>query len=604
MSSIPSSRRCRVASSLTWLLLASNSFLLVTIDAQTSLIPTPVWGSTYTHQENVSFLISGGQTDAKTLIGQTFSIDLSTAWDTSSVPYKRLPDGPADFVHASALLKDKQNWVVATNGTVNEYSLTSNTWSSSGSTYLGKYNRIPAAADPATDLIYFPNSYFNQTIQMLQYDIVKRWVNFLPMHPVLANVFSYSAAWNVQLKKMMVFGGATNGNYVNNNLYTWDSTNGWVAVSQYGSIPSPRRSACMVPAYGGAKMVVFGGLTQFANAVLSDIYVLDVATMTWTQGIDAGVTIARTEPACAVSNDLFIAWGGAGVSTVISSNLTVIYNIKRNIWQSSFSPLPDPGPSTGSGSGGSSSDSGNSNMGAIIGGAVGGVAVIALFIGFFVYRSKKNKKQVIKEAAVSGTNQQQHQHQHPTTQPDVSGGYATAPVYAMSDVNAPLMDPWQQQLQQQQQQAMVFSQPSYPPTYSTYSTYQPPIIHDYQQQQQAQMQPQIFQLQSQSPPDVLQQQPLYPNEALAMSTSSPPMSNVSYDSPSLSMSMDPYRQSTVYQPSSDTSTVAALSPVVDNYQKPTTAPQNANRVPQNPQMIPVPDTYMDFDGHPRSPQAS
>ncbi|KAF9949330.1 hypothetical protein BGZ72_008869 [Mortierella alpina] len=559
--------------------LLASSLLLSAVSAQ-AIVPTAVWGPAYTYQEGQSFIIQGGQTTEKTLVTQTFSIDLSTSWDTSTVPYKRLADGPQSYVHASALLKDKQNWVVVTNGTVNEYSLTLGTWSSTASTYLGKYDRIPATADPDTNLIYFPNSYFNQTVQMLQYDIGRRYVNFYEMHPALANVFSYSATWNTQLRKMVVFGGAITGNIVNNNLYTWDKLNLWVAVAQKGDIPPPRRSACMVSAYNGAKIVVFGGLSQLANSALSDIYVLDVATMTWTKGADAGGPSARTEAACAVTNDLFIAWGGAGVNTVITSNLTVIYNLKRNIWQSTYSPKPDPGPTPSSGAG-SGNGSGNtseskSNMGAIIGGVVGGIVVIALVIGFFLYRRKQNNKKV---QAVPTTEQQSY---HGGAPPMSSVPPSSGPTdgYYTSNITTAPLDPWaqQQQLQQQQQQQpLVYAAASYPQTHSTYSTYQPPIIHDYQPQQ-LQQQPQVFQPAS---PPFSQQQQLYPGGAM-----SPPISTVSAGSPSL----DQYQHSTVYQPS-DASTAAA-SPTVEHYQKVQGTPTNVSRPPpQNPQTIVVPDHY-------------
>ncbi|KAF9986203.1 hypothetical protein BGZ75_002083 [Mortierella antarctica] len=566
--------------SLSYLLFASSSLLLA-VSAQ-ALVPIAVWGPAYTHQEGKSFIIQGGQSAEKTLVTQTFSIDLSTAWDTSAVPYTRLADGPSNYVHASALLKDKQNWVVVTNGTVNEYSLTLGTWSSSGSTYLGKYDRVPAAADPDTDLIYFPNSYFNQTVQMLQYDISRRYVNFFEMHPALANVFSYSATWNTQLRKMVVFGGAITGNIVNNNLYTWDRVNLWVAVAQKGDIPPPRRSACMVSAYNGAKIVVFGGLNQLANSALSDIYVLDVATMTWTKGADAGGPSARTETACAVTNDLFIAWGGAGVNTVITSNLTVIYNLKRNIWQSTYSPKPDPGstPSSGAGGGDGSGDppESKSNMGAIIGGVVGGVVVIALAIGFFVYRRKQSNKKV---QAVP-TTEQQNYHGGAPAMSSIPPSSGPGDAYYTSNIATPALDPWtqQQQLQQQQQQQPLVYATSYPQTHSTYSTYQPPIIHDYQQQQ-LQHQPQIFQPASPPFSQQQQQQQLYPGGAM-----SPPISTVSAGSPSL----DQYQHSTVYQPS-DASTAGA-SPTVEHYQKVQGTPTNVNRPPpQNPQTIVVPDHY-------------
>ena len=56
-------------------------------------------------------------------------------------------------------------------------------------------------------------------------------------------------------------------------------------------------------------MIVFGGagLNGIAKA---DIHILDLATSKWTTGKPADASQARTNMACAVSGDSFVAWGG------------------------------------------------------------------------------------------------------------------------------------------------------------------------------------------------------------------------------------------------------------------------------------------------------
>jgi hypothetical protein len=65
----------------------------------------------------------------------------------------------------------------------------------------------------------------------------------------------------------------------------------------------------MVPAYDGFKMVVFGGSVK-DDTQLDDIYILDMPTMTWSKGSAPPVPLNRSNMACTVSGDNFIAWGG------------------------------------------------------------------------------------------------------------------------------------------------------------------------------------------------------------------------------------------------------------------------------------------------------
>ncbi|KAG0334927.1 hypothetical protein BG000_007934 [Podila horticola] len=80
-------------------------------------------------------------------------------------------------------------------------------------------------------------------------------------------------------------------------LLRFDAANStWSKVDLKEGAPSPRQGACMVPAYNGTKLVVFGGfsaatitnITSIPGGGLSDIYVLDAANLTWTKGQDGG----------------------------------------------------------------------------------------------------------------------------------------------------------------------------------------------------------------------------------------------------------------------------------------------------------------------------
>ncbi|KAF8933173.1 hypothetical protein BGZ47_011000 [Haplosporangium gracile] len=123
----------------------------------------------------------------------------------------------------------------------------------------------------------------------------------------------------------------------------------YASLTDTGDIPPPRMGHCMIEAKNGTKIVVFGGFDE-DGVELGDVYVLDVATLEWTAGGRGGLngntttTIARGYAACGMSNNLFVAWGGArrdpqspGSLIPVSENITVVYNLTSQMWQSTFS---------------------------------------------------------------------------------------------------------------------------------------------------------------------------------------------------------------------------------------------------------------------------
>ncbi|KAF9939871.1 hypothetical protein BGZ65_009059 [Modicella reniformis] len=114
-----------------------------------------------------------------------------------------------------------------------------------------------------------------------------------------------------------------------------------------GEVPEPRSSACLVPAFGGSKMVLFGGFIRHEVKVLSDIHILDLDTMVWTRGPNVESN-GRARAACAVSNDQLIAWGGQGEKGSDNGSLdsTDVFNIKTNKWTTTYSAAPGSSSST------------------------------------------------------------------------------------------------------------------------------------------------------------------------------------------------------------------------------------------------------------------
>ncbi|KAG0293157.1 hypothetical protein BGZ96_003214 [Linnemannia gamsii] len=145
----------------------------------------------------------------------------------------------------------------------------------------------------------------------------------------------------------------------------------------------------MVPAYNGARMVVFGGC-DINQVSKSTIFFLDVQTMQWSEGTPAASQNARCNMACTVRGDYFIAWGGNINGTEVADGKPLIYNIKDNKWVEQFLPTSSTttGPNPANPVSPTSPPTSGPN-GAAIGGGVAGGAVILGLLMFFFYRRHK-----------------------------------------------------------------------------------------------------------------------------------------------------------------------------------------------------------------------
>ncbi|KAK3805787.1 MAG: hypothetical protein J3Q66DRAFT_375529 [Benniella sp.] len=252
--------------------------------------------------ENQAMYVLGGFSFTNEDLGQMFWIDLSTSWNTSSPAYRRLPDGYPDAGFATVLLGDQKTWFVLSKQTAYLYNLQTSSWSLlEQSSLFSKGSGRKAAVNPTTGRIYVPGGYssFVSGTKMLIYDTPARKTLSGDMQPSLENLVNYSVVWAPTIKSMLLFGGNTfQTNITKSDLYAFSPDNGWRLLDPSGTPPLARCDVCLVPAYSGTKMVLFGGMGNEPNQLnqfepLGDLYILDVDTMTWTRGSDAGPTEAR-----------------------------------------------------------------------------------------------------------------------------------------------------------------------------------------------------------------------------------------------------------------------------------------------------------------------
>ncbi|KAG0282381.1 hypothetical protein BGZ96_000543 [Linnemannia gamsii] len=221
--------------------------------------------------------------------------------------------------------------------------------------------------------------------------------SFIPT--TLVNVqISYSFAWCQSKKAFILFtGDATTGNPFFE--YT-PSSDHWtnMASASSGAIPTFRLRSCMVSAYNGTKMLLFGGDT--GSASVATLSILDVKTMKWSEAKDAPDT--RSDMACSVSGDNFIIWGGykKNIADIIVGvpATPLIYNLATGDWSTKYVRGNSHNP-TGSGEPPGVTDAGEktggggtkSNSAAIGGGVAGGLVVIAV-IAFLAVRRLRQKR--------------------------------------------------------------------------------------------------------------------------------------------------------------------------------------------------------------------
>ncbi|KAF8941423.1 hypothetical protein EDD21DRAFT_427215 [Dissophora ornata] len=276
-----------------------------------------------------------------------FIIDLSVSWNTSNPAIKTLPalpSAPAGLnssdstsILASALLSNGQRWLVLTAFSDYLYDVGSRTWSQFSPTLMLSSDKgLAAVTDPATDTVYILNGAQSEvmlTVKMAANDSagIIDSTSMMDDLKISANS-SYSIVWSSSQQSMIMYGGA------DSNMYAYNATNGWITLTTGGTIPTPRNDACLVSAYGGSELVLFGGYNATANITLNDIYIFDVAKLQWTRGPDVDPMNARAGAACAAPNDYFVAWGG--YSSLTAFNTTMVYNIRSAVWTSTYINMP------------------------------------------------------------------------------------------------------------------------------------------------------------------------------------------------------------------------------------------------------------------------
>lgn len=390
--------------------------------------PISTGGAASVFIEGKGFYIQAGFTP-QGMTPQAFSISLSTSWNTTSPPFTKLPDGLNDYRFPNTLLSDGVSWFAVNNKAWLTYNLDTGSRVQHGplNTYSGVLG-LNAVLDRRSGEVVIPNgnadSMQTTTLYVTPWNLSTR--SDSQTGGVASGLARYSLVWSESAQKVLLFGGVTTSGGYSASLLQRDSATGefWTPITAGGG-PSPRESACMVSAFNGTKIILFGGSGPL-DVPYSDVFIFDVAAGAWSQGAAAGSGGARSAHVCAVSGDALIVWGGfANIATRIPPpDKLAVYNLTSNKWVGTYNPPiskqvptsistpaslkptstagtgPGPGSSPRPGSGSENGDgveptshtSGSgSNTGAIVGGSVAAVVTLVVIL-FFLWRWDRRKK--------------------------------------------------------------------------------------------------------------------------------------------------------------------------------------------------------------------
>lgn len=371
-----------------------------------------------TYDEKIFYVEGGGGASLAKAPPQFFSLDLTiSGWKTSDPPYVPLPEGsglavaPSAVYHSMTVSPDGRRLTLWSqqNRTIFTYDVPSASWLTvlplPEVTSMYRKEVLQSATDPSTGLIYFPSGSANGT-SMFVYNPVTNYPTYLsmPSQSVINGTISgYSFQWCAHRKSMLLYGGGDAdpdrdnipANYSNPYLIEYSPlTKDWTRLTTSGPSPGPVIFHCMASAYSGKKMVVFGGQLYLKDP-RGSIFILDVPTLTWTQGPDIDYPLGRSSAACTVAGDNFVVWGGKNKTAMLDS--TVFFNIKDNVWTDTF-VLP------------------GNNTGAIIGGVAAALVVLG-FVGAVIYR-RRNRKERVKGYHTSKADKYAIMYSQPHSEPD------------------------------------------------------------------------------------------------------------------------------------------------------------------------------------------
>ncbi|KAF9132270.1 hypothetical protein BGW39_000453, partial [Mortierella sp. 14UC] len=302
--------------------------------------PAPVYQAEFTSYNDKTLYIRGGLNQGYPA-KQLYALDISPLLTYSNkLTWRKLDEaGPIEPFRADLpLAVNRENQAIfnfAETGQMAEYNIALGRWTS-GLMRVCFTPEVPldsvrsslrSTMDSKTGLIYIVGGW-NGT-EILVYNPAGKECSSLPLPPAFDAYYYLYHAWSESKNTIYVFGetAPTKGPAM------WEfqvASKTWKRLPAQGTPPPLWDHKCMTSAFGGQKLVIFGG-TDGISIVSGDIHIFDTTTYTWTKG--AVSPNARDDAICGSSGDFFIVWGGRDANLGNNSPTEILfYNMRTNQW--------------------------------------------------------------------------------------------------------------------------------------------------------------------------------------------------------------------------------------------------------------------------------
>ncbi|KAF9431622.1 hypothetical protein BGZ76_011920 [Entomortierella beljakovae] len=307
--------------------------------------PVSVTGAAFVRSRTKLFVqggvvISNGNTVAQQ--NQFYALDLAIAWNVDNPTWVALKQGPTLSYHSISISADEKTLVTFRTGSAGStlsyrYHVSTNSWDQS-TVKVPTPNKegVSAIEDKVSGLVYLAGGYQSDDTQMYVYNIETDTMTMFPMPSnYMTDRLHYSGVYLTSRKSILYFGGSPyNSQQQSQNLITeyMPSTGSWSTLYTNNQNPPHRTEYCMATNDDGTKIVVFGG--KLDNGYARDIWILDIASLTWTQG--PSWTEPRVSSTCTIAGSTFISWGGSNGQRTISS--IILFDLNSGQYVSSYTP--------------------------------------------------------------------------------------------------------------------------------------------------------------------------------------------------------------------------------------------------------------------------
>ncbi|KAF9291399.1 hypothetical protein BGZ88_006911 [Linnemannia elongata] len=376
----------------------------------------------------------GGQLNTQKVqySNELYSLDVTKPWPISSPAWTNLTStaavgGPAVGGHSAAMSNDlKSLYLTAPSGDATgafwfKYDIQGKTWTAkpapaAQAPVWANRREAQLVTDPATGAIWYIGGATsagdtNEVDKFLNDD----WSANVPTVKKDAGssgtgapaiMGSYSAGTSHLIdSKIYIFGGFASASSSPRTYQTFQ-TLPWLDISTspptigtqftLGAVPPPRQDHCSVLT-SSKKIIIYGGYDANSKTTFSDVWSLDLVTLTWQQIVTINSSRPRSGHTCNIVGANMVVFGGRNGTEIGYSRDIQVYDVMLSSWMGSYAPKPDttaisdPLPGGVNGPGGNHSALSSA---ALIGIIIGSIALLACLAGAFIYRRRQRKIEI------------------------------------------------------------------------------------------------------------------------------------------------------------------------------------------------------------------